>query len=222
MWSRREAEGVGPGEPYLGNTAWLRAEAFDSLLELNAKALGLLAEQAVAQPSHGNLLVRQVGEVWRTLDGDARRRAAACPYLLLDVGFAEPRRWQWIDGQHVSERLATPYSSFFTVPGAVSVAREVFLYAWHLARARHTTAQILIGMPPRSAQLISTCTLSQIHELAERHPGWLRPRWLNRNRFWRELLQSAASGEVVALENARMHGLQLLAAECRAAALQVS
>jgi hypothetical protein len=34
------------------------------------------------------------------------------------------------------------------------------------------------------------------------------------------MLLAAASGEVVALENARMHGLQLLAGEVRAAALR--
>ena len=59
----------------------------------------------------------------------------------------------------------------------------------------------------------------RLGRFAERHPEWMRPRWPNRVKVWRELLLAAASGEVVALENARMHGLQLLAAECRAASM---
>ncbi len=201
-----------------GMTAtWLRSEAFDSLVELNGQCLELLAEQALAQPGPANLLLRQIGEIWRTLDAEARRRAAACPYLLVDAGFSDPGRWRWLDGQHVNEAAPAPYASFFTVPRAMTVARQVFMYAWHLARSKNAAAQLLLGMPTHCTHLISACTLPQIHALAERHPEWMRPRWPTRVKVWRELLLAAASGEVVALENARMHGLQLLAAECRAA-----
>ena len=200
-------------------TSWMHSEAFDSLVELNEQCLELLAEQVLSQPAQGNLLLRQIGEIWRTLDADARRRAAACPYLLVDAGFSDPSRWRWLQGQHVSETLPAPYASFFTVPRASAVARQVFMYAWHLACSKHTAAQVLLGMPTHCTHLISSCTLSQIHELAERYPEWMRPRWPNRVKVWRELLLAAASGEVVALENARMHGLQLLAAESRAASM---
>lgn len=201
--------------------SWIQSEVLDSLVELNGQCLELLAEQALAQPPQANLLLRQIGEIWRTLDREARKRAASCPYLLLDAGFSDPARWQWSQGQHVSEAVtATPYATFFTVPRAVSVAHQVFAYAWHLARSKHTTAQLLLGMPSHCTHLISACTITRIHDLAERHPEWMRPRWPTRIRVWRELLLAAASGDVVALENARMHGFQLLAAECRAASLQ--
>ena len=198
-----------------------RSEAFDSLVELNGQCLELLADQAYAQPTPGSLLLRQVGDIWRTLDAAARRRAASCPYLLVDAGFSDPSRWQWLQAQHVQEPAPAPYASFFTVPRASAVARQVFMYAWHLAQSKNTAAQLLLGMPLYCTNLISSCTLPQIHTLAERHPEWLRPRWPSKVKVWRELLLAAASGEVVALENARMHGLQLLAAEFRAASLRV-
>jgi hypothetical protein len=206
-----------------GPAAWsLRAEMLESLFELNGQCLELLAEQALAQASQGNLFLRHVGELWRTLDAPARQRAAACPYLLADVGFADPSRWRWADGRHVSDAVVPSYGMFFTVPRAAAVARQVFIYAWHLARSKNAAVQLLLGMPTHCTQLISACTLPQVHELAERHSDWLRPRWPTRVKVWRQLLLAASSGEVVALENARMHGLQLLAAECRDAALQAS
>jgi|KBSMisStaDraftv2_1062788.scaffolds.fasta_scaffold138471_2 hypothetical protein len=200
--------------------SWVQSETFESLVELNRQCLELLAEQSLTQPMQGNLLLRQVGEIWRTLDDEARRRAASCPYLLFDAGFADSARWRSVEGQYVSESTTIPYATFFTVPRASAVVRQVFIYAWYLAQSKSVSAQLLLGMPNHCTHLISAHTLTQIHELAERHPEWMRPRWPNRVRVWRDFLLAAASGDVVALENARMHGIQLIAAECRAASLQ--
>jgi hypothetical protein len=220
MLLQRETEDEIIGEFAALAAASTRSEAFDSLVQLNGQCLDLLADQALTPPTQGNLLLRQVGEIWRTLDEAARRRAASCPYLLVDAGFSDPGRWRWLEGRHVSDGEPMPFPSFFTVPRASAVARQVFIYAWHLAQSKNTAAQLLLGMPMYCTHVISACTLPQIHELAERHPEWMRPRWPTRVKVWRELLLAAASGEVVALENARMHGLQLLAGEVRAAALR--
>jgi hypothetical protein len=220
MLLQRETEEEAVGEFAALAAASLRSEALDSLVQLNGQCLELLADQALAQPAQGNLLLRQVGEIWRTLDEPARRRAASCPYLLVDAGFSDPGRWRWLEGRHVNDGAPASYGSFFTVPRASAVARQVFLYAWHLAQSRHTGAQLLLGMPSYCSHVIGACTLPQIHELAERHPEWMRPRWAGKVKVWRQMLLAAASGEVVALENARMHGLQLLAGEVRAAALR--
>ena len=216
----REMEAALIGELSGLRVSWLQSEAFDSLVELNGQCLELLAEQSLAPPMQGNLVLRQVGEIWRMLDTEARRRAASCPYLLFDAGFTDPARWRAVGGQHVSEATTVPYATFFTVPRASAVVRQVFIYAWHLARSKNISAQLLLGMPAHCTHLISAHTLTQIHELAERHPEWMRPRWSNRARVWRDFLLAAGSGDVVALENARMHGIQLIAAECRAASLQ--
>jgi hypothetical protein len=220
MVLHRETDEALIGEIVGLKTSWLPSEAFDSLVELNGQCLELLAEQSLAQPMQGNLLLRQVGEIWRTLDDEARRRAASCPYLLFDAGFTDSARWRSAEGQHVSDATTIPYTTFFTVPRASAVVRQVFIYAWYLAQSNNVSAQLLLGMPTHCTHLISAHTLTQIHELAERHPEWIRPRWPNRVRVWRDFLLAAASGDVVALENARMHGLQLIAAECRAASLQ--
>jgi hypothetical protein len=204
-----------------GTTA-VASEPYGSLEELNEQCLDLLADQAAAQPAHGNLLLRQVGEIWRSFDRSARQRAASCPYLLVDVGFTDPNRWRRIEGQQVNLPPPVPYGGFFTVPRAASVAKQVFTYAWHLASTKSMAAQLRLGAPAHCAHLISTCTVTQIHQLAEQHPEWLRPRWPTKVKVWRNLLLAAASGDGVALERTRMHGFQLLASEVRSASLRPS
>jgi len=194
---------------------WLCPEMLESLQELNELSLALLAEQAAVRGASASPLLHQVGELWRLLDTPARRRAAACPYLLVDAGFADAPRWRQPPAPQVGDAGRGDYASFFTVPAAVELARLVFTYAWHLARSQGVAARLLLGMPATSAALIGRYTLCQIQGLAESHVEWLRPRWPTRVQVWRELLQAAACGEALALERARLRGLTLLAAEVR-------
>jgi len=193
---------------------WLRGGALESLTELNEACLALLAEESRVRGANAAPLLRQVGELWKLLDAAARRRAAACPYLLLDAGFGDSTRWlpaarQVGDGPRLS------YDSYFTVDAAAAVAQLVFTYAWHLARSQGLAARLALGMPAPTAAVIGQFTLCQIRSLAELRPGWLRPRWAARVEVWRELLLAAAGGEGAALERVRLRGLALLAAEAR-------
>jgi hypothetical protein len=213
----RESEVVGESARVVAAAA--RSEALNSLAELNAQCLELLSEQAATLPAQANLFLHNVSEMWRALDAQARQRAASCPYLLIDAGFGDPGHWRWLDERHVNETPPLPYKAFFTVPRAPTVARQIFIYVWHLAQSRSLTAQLLLGVPAPCARLIGACTLREAHGLAERHPDWLRPRWPNKVKLWRELFLAAASGDALALEGAYMHGLQLLAGELRVASL---
>lgn len=197
--------------------AWLRPETLESLTELNDLCLALLADQAAVGRcgAAASPLLRETADLWGALDAAARRRAAACPYLVLDAGFADAARWRVLPAIEVGDAGRGAYSAFFTVPGTLEVARQVFTYAWHLARAEGAAARLLLGMPGATAALVARCTLRQILALAEGRCGWLRPRWPSRVQVWRELLRAAAAGEAPALERARLHGLTLLAAETR-------
>lgn len=209
------------GEEARPTPAWLSAAALESLAELNEMSLALLAEQAAAAAAEPRSpLLREVSALWRTLDPLARRRAAAVPYLLLDGGFADRERWRHGAAPQVADSARAAGPAFFTVPGTIDVARLLFTYAWHLARAESAAARVLLGMPPGCAAVIAGCTLRRINALAERHPEWLRPRWAARAELWRELLVAAGSGEARALARARLHGLTMLAAEVRAAGLR--
>jgi hypothetical protein len=210
-----ETEDAAAGEDAGLVEGWLRPETLATLLELNEMSLAVLAEQAAARGAPTSLLLRQLGEPWRSLDAAARRRAAGCPYLLLDAGFSDPPRWQRPAALGVGDADRGAYSTFFTVPGATELARLVFTYGWHLARSQSAAARLLLGMSAPCAALIAQWSLRQVQALAEAHAEWLKPRWPARIEVWRELLRAAAAGDADALERARLHGLTLLAAEVR-------
>src|SRR5215472_8824725 len=94
-------DGEAGGDPRRG--AWLGAAALDTLAELNEMGLALLAEQAASAAAEPRPLLREVGALWRTLDREARRRAAAVPYLLLDAGFADREHWRHPAAPQVAE-----------------------------------------------------------------------------------------------------------------------
>jgi hypothetical protein len=186
-----------------------------SLTELNELCLALLVEQSEIRGSQAGVLLRSIADLWRTMDATARQRAAACPFLVVDAGFSDPLRWQAPPAPQVGDASEGPYAAFFTVPTAAHVARLVFTYAWHLARADGSAARFFLAMPADTATAISHWTLPQINSLADCHPGWLTPRWPARVAVWRELLTAAANGDQVVLERARLRGIALLAAEAR-------
>ena len=210
-----ETEGGGNDTATLA-ASWLPAGTLDSLTELNELCLALLTEQSAVRDAVPSGLLHSLGELWRGLDGAARHRAAACPYLLIDAGFADPVRWRTPAAQ-VGDGGTAHYACYFTVPAATEVARLVFIYAWHLTRSQSAAARLFLGMTAPSAALIARYTLRQIQVLADSHPEWLRPRWPARVQVWRELLLAALSGEATALERARLRGVTLLAAEVRGA-----
>jgi hypothetical protein len=204
-------------------SSWLRPETLESLTELNELGLTLLLQQATLEcalhAAQSPPLLRELGAFGAKLEPQALRRAAACPYLLLDAGFADGARWRLAPPGQVADAAAGgDAAAFFTVPATVEVARLVLTFGWHLARTQLAAARLLLGMPAACAGLIGGLTLRRIHALAERHPQWLRPRWPGRPQVWRELLSAANLGEPRTLERAQMHGLTLLAAEVRAAA----
>lgn len=206
------------GAGLLWASPWLQADALEALAELNEQCLDLLCEQAVARAARPPpALLRELEGLWCGLDGGARRRAARCPFLLVDAGFTRAARRLWLYEGSVRDRDWLPAPApFFTVPRTVPVTRLVLAYAWHLARSEPAAGRLFLGLSGPCVDLVAARTLRQIIQLAESEPGLLRPRWTDRVHVWRDLLLAAQAGEPAALERFRMRGLQLLAADTRA------
>jgi hypothetical protein len=216
MWQHHEMEKSADGGPNNWEQPWPCSETLKTLAELNEQCLELLTEQAMLRASTAPPMFGELPDLWTQLDISSRRRAASCPYLLIDAGFADPYRWRWVGGHRIGDREPAAHASFFTAPGTTKVAHQVFTNAWYIVRTQPIGAPLYLGMPAHCANLLRACSMRQVTELANQHAGWLRPRWAGRVKVWRELLATAISGEGQALEMARMHGVQLLAMELKA------
>lgn len=204
------------GGPNNWEQPWPCTETLKTLAELNEQCLELMKEEALLRTSPAPSIFRELVDLWAQLDGTSLQRAAACPYLLIDAGFADPYRWKWVGANGVGDREPIAYGSCFTAVRTTNVAHQVFTNAWYIARTQPMGAPVFLGMPPHCASLLKACSMRQITELANQHVDWLRPRWAGRVPIWQDLLEAAISGDALELEMARMHGVQLLAHELRA------
>ncbi|HTW39105.1 MAG TPA: hypothetical protein VMD49_11100 [Steroidobacteraceae bacterium] len=211
----------GTARPVWISQSWLRAESLAALAEVNEQCLELLCEQASAGGARQrSVLAGELEPLFRGLDAAARRRAASCPFLLLDAGFSAGARRIWPAARCVRDRdWAGEPAPFFTVARTVPVTRLVLAYAWHLVRSEGAAARLFLGMSPACAGRLAVCTLRQVIQLAESDPGLLNPRWPHRRGVWRDLLAAAAAGDECGIEQFRMRGLALLAADARAGEL---
>ena len=194
---------------------WACTEPMKTLADLNDQCLELLIDQAMLRAQAAPTLLRDLLDLWCSLDVNSRRRAAACPFLLVDAGFADPYRWRWVGGHRIGDREPAALAPFFSVPRLPRVAHQVFAHAWYIARTQPIGASLYLGIPPTCVSLFRSCSMRQITELADQHPGWLRPRWAGRVEFWRDLLEAAIANEGLALERARLQGVLWLGAELR-------
>lgn len=199
---------------------WVSPDVQASIAELNEQYIDMLIAQARNASCAAMPLVRELRPLLMALDVSARRRAAACPYVLVDPGFSNPQRWDWAQGFYVADAEPMTQEQYATLPKATALAFDMFTLAWCLMRAPSIEARAILGMHERTAEILETCSLGQMTRLARSHPHWIQPRWPTHKRMWRGLLGAAMKGEGPALERARMRGIQLLASEARSSVLR--
>lgn len=228
MWQNNEESRDPYGKHNIATRPVAGEDIFGMLAELNERCLALLTEQALRpMPPLPSVppMFRELPDLWSQLDPAARRRTAACPYLLMDVGFSDPYRWQRLSDQHASTRAGVADTQraplvfdkgFFTAPSLHQVARSVFTGSWHIAQTHPLEAPLLLGMPANCVALLRTCSILQLTDLAEQNASWLKPRWSGRPKIWRRLLEAGICADPDKLEMARLHGVQMLAMELKA------
>ena len=187
--------------------------------EINQQMLACLRQMALDEPpdnaSSAPRLVTLLRADWRRLDAGAQRRVAACPYLLLDAGFAQPQHWErwehWERAPCAGVMDASSQRGYFSGRDGVALVRRTLVLAWHLARANRVSGRVILGMSALSAERIAAARLADLEALAELGPGWIVPRWEAQPSVWRQLIDAGCRGQPLLLRQAQLRGLQLLA-----------
>lgn len=194
---------------------WFEEQSLQPLHEVNQRCIEMLIQMAAR--AHTEVapfaLVHQIRDELRTLDLAARRRAAQCPFLLVDLDFRNQAWWQEAkrhaarSGTSAQQRIALPRRS------VLPLARATLVLAWHTVRTDPEAARISLGLSPAVAAAIAALSIDEVDRLAERHFHRLRPRWHDRATTWRTLLRAARGGDAGAVRDFRLHGIQLLGSE---------
>ena len=195
-------------QPAALSGAWDRA-LLGPVAEINQQMLECLRLTALAEVAEPPRLVLALRADWRRLSAAALARLAACPYLLVDAGFAHAQRWELHDTAAVME--PPPRGAYFAGRDGIGLVRRTLVLAWHLARANRVSARVILGMNALSAERIAASRLADLEALAERAPGWIVPRWEQQPNVWRQLLDASCRGQPQLLRQAQLRGLQLLA-----------
>jgi hypothetical protein len=188
----------------VGRSGAPKCELHEPLVELNMEIL------------HSHIAtVPGLQNQWRALSVPARLRLAGCPFLLADAGFAQPQRWGRLPNLAVHETL--PLRALLANRSVLPapLVRRVLVLAWQMARENRPNARIALGMNRVCAGIVAGSRLADLEALAERRPGWIRPRWDQHCNVWRAWLNAAAKESPRRLEVLQLWGLQMLAAEVR-------
>jgi hypothetical protein len=183
----------------------------NSIHELNELCLNLISRETL-EAGELRPALTPIGELARALTPASLSRAAACPYLFMQASVSGVHRN--IDQNKAASKTS---ATMFTGPGSVSLIRKSLAFAWHVAHSKKGEAPLWLGVSRASLQALAECSLSNLLDLAEECPEWVRLRWVGKPWFWRDLCNAAITNDPDALRRIRLRGLQMIATEFRAA-----
>ena len=191
---------------------WCSTKTLAALVEVNELCIEVLCNLAHDDTSAPSIpLVEHLRDALRSLDAQARRRAAQCPVLLVDVEFRSTDWWQYVRRHPNTRRIAESSPSLPRKP-AIQLMRAALTLAWHTARFERETASLILGMSPAVADVVGAHNLREIDQLSQAYPHRVRPRWADRIVTWRALLL-AAQGTGATWRDLQIHTIQLAGGE---------
>jgi hypothetical protein len=194
---------------------WTGAQTLEFVYALNERCLQVLrwqvTEEGCTFPERDTLeVVTTRQKLWLELDESARRRAAKCPFLLVDMRFDNENWWREVgDGATIPDGKSSGPSIFPAEP-ARELSAETLTLSWHTARSDPRIASQVLGLAPGVVCIIASLGPREVQRIAARHNHQLRPRWDSNPAFWEQLLRTAVGGNAASLSEFHLHGLQLL------------
>jgi hypothetical protein len=148
-------------------------------------------------------------------DQAALQRMARAPYTLYSLGFEDLKLWQAACAarEEMTSRYCTNTSAWVQGP----FYEVALLFAWHIASSSRLAARVLLAMSDSLTELFAKTSLSQVRRIAIDYPGLLMPRWPANPIFWPDLVRFAQADDRTRLDNVKLLGTQLIAAQLQAA-----
>jgi hypothetical protein len=145
----------------------------------------------------------------------ALQRIARVPYTLYSLGFEDLKFWQAACGAR--DDLASRYCASSSAWVQGPFYEVALLFAWHIATSSRLAARVLLAMPDALVELFAKTPLVQVRRIAIDYPGLLLPRWPTNPGFWPDLVRFAQENDRSRLNNVKLLGTQLIAAQLLAA-----
>ena len=167
--------------------------------QLNERCIDLFCELAIdSSPDVPWPLVSSNRDLWVRLDAAARKRLAEFPFVIVDVRFKDETWWRSLGQEPPAAPRDHAISS--AIPQRYDyLALETLMFAWHLAREDRQVARMVFAMAPAVVECVAALTMQQVRALGFHGARFLRIRWDDKPRFWRELLISACDEDEAAL-----------------------
>lgn len=141
-----------------------------------------------------------------------RNTVARCPFSLFNARFHDDDLWSELARPDGVEERAFAIESDELRGCTIAFAQLALFFAWHLAQSNAAAARVVFGMTEQTLAIFRSLTLTRLQQIAIEHPDLLAPRWPERTRFWRGLLEAIPRAAEEA-SDARLLGLQMLAAD---------
>lgn len=154
------------------------------------------------------------------LPASALSAMAETPYTLYSLGMEDENFWTSICANATADAPASivhRYSRSSDTSLQYAFCKVALFLAWHVAAVNPMAARVVYAMPYTTAQKLAATPLWQITSIASSHAALLMPRWPTNPAFWPDLIRLAAANDVRRLDTARLHGVQLIAAELEVA-----
>lgn len=199
--------------PAQSESIWPGAATVRRVHALNERCIESMASLARSDREQVSLVVvSQHRTLWRGLNAVARKHAAEVPFLLMDVHFQDAHWWRAAQSNK-SRRPARALTAAFSGKIASGLMRETLMLAWSTVLLGRGTASVLFGMAPAVADIVAELGSQDIERISAKYSRSLRPRWQDFPLFWGNLLTAARAGDKEALDECRLHGLQLIGGE---------
>jgi hypothetical protein len=182
---------------------------WEAIQEINERLLEILVQMARSEAS--SVMLRPfLRDLLRQSPPEARKRAAARAYILVDLEFRNLPWWEAV--KRSPEKPFAGYAGRNPLPkrSAVPLARTLLMAAREAIRADKETACVMLGIEPQVADLLSGLQITEIDRIAENQFPHMEFRWLDRPPVWRSLLLSAAKPDRIKERQFDAHYLQLL------------